>query len=68
MYLLVPIPATSRPCRYFLHHTDLSVLGKIKNTATLTWWEGLCLFDVKKADLRQSEIKYLARASSILLN
>jgi hypothetical protein len=26
-------------------------------TATLTWWEGLCLFDVKKADQRQSEIK-----------
>jgi hypothetical protein len=21
----------------------------------LTWWEGLCLFDVKKADQRQSE-------------
>jgi hypothetical protein len=26
-------------------------------TATFTWWEGLCLFDVKKADQRQSEIK-----------
>jgi hypothetical protein len=25
--------------------------------ATLTWWEGLCLFGVKKADQRQSEIK-----------
>jgi hypothetical protein len=25
-------------------------------TATLTWWEGLCLFFVKKADQRQSEI------------
>jgi hypothetical protein len=23
----------------------------------LTWWEGLCLFDVKKADQRQTEIK-----------
>jgi hypothetical protein len=26
-------------------------------TVTLTLWEGLCLFDVKKADQRQSEIK-----------
>jgi hypothetical protein len=26
-------------------------------TATLTWWEGFCLFDVKKADQRRSEIK-----------
>jgi hypothetical protein len=34
-------------------------------TATLTWWEGLCFFDVKKADQRQSEIKDLAKASSI---
>jgi hypothetical protein len=25
--------------------------------ATLTWWKGLWLFDVKKADERQSEIK-----------
>jgi hypothetical protein len=23
-------------------------------TDTLTWWEGLCFFDVKKADQRQS--------------
>jgi hypothetical protein len=29
----------------------------------LTWWEGLCLFDVKKADQRQSEVKWLAKAS-----
>jgi hypothetical protein len=28
------------------------------------WWEGLCLFDVKKTDQRQSEIKYLAKAST----
>jgi hypothetical protein len=33
-------------------------------TATLTWWEDLCLFDLKKADQRQSEIKQLAKASS----
>jgi hypothetical protein len=25
---------------------------------------GVCLFDLKKADQRQSEIKYLAKASS----
>jgi hypothetical protein len=30
----------------------------------LTWWEGFCLLDVKKADQRQSEIKWLAKASS----
>jgi hypothetical protein len=37
-------------------------------TATLTWWESLCLFDLKKADQRQSEIKWLARPAAKLLN
>jgi hypothetical protein len=30
---------------------------RLYNEDQLPWWEGLCLFNVKKADQRQSEIK-----------
>jgi hypothetical protein len=33
------------------------ILLGIVPCSPLTWWGGLCLFDVKKADQRQSEIK-----------
>jgi hypothetical protein len=54
------------------HHTPQTyrsvylqpLLGNRQPRNNGTWWEGLCLFDLKKADLRQSEIKELAKASS----
>jgi hypothetical protein len=40
----------------YLHHLH-EIRPPSPWTATLTWWEGLCLFDLKKADQRQSEMK-----------
>jgi hypothetical protein len=45
------------PCRGYITRNSCRYGQPSPWTATLTWWEGLCLFDSKKADQRQSEIK-----------
>jgi hypothetical protein len=55
IYCYLPLTMPSLRYLYFCSYSDLGFPSPW--TATLTWWEGLCLFDVKKADKRQSEIK-----------
>jgi hypothetical protein len=54
---LDPFPSSGEGKREGSQYSPINPMHLFSWTATLMWWEGLCLFDVKKADQRQSEIK-----------